>query len=69
MGGGQKMPEIGAPEILIIIVIIAILFGASRIADLGGALGRGVREFRSALREDDDERPTAGSGGPTSDSA
>jgi sec-independent protein translocase protein TatA len=59
------MPEIGVPEVLIIIAIIAVLFGGSRIADLGGALGRGIREFRRALRDDDD-RPAASSKG-TSD--
>ena len=62
------MPEIGVPEVLIIIAIIVVLFGASRIADLGGALGRGIREFRHALHEDDDDRPTAGSKERTSDS-
>ena len=59
------MPEIGVPEILIVIAVIVVVFSASRIADLGGALGRGIREFRRALREDDD-RPAASSKG-TSD--
>ena len=63
------MPEIGVPEVLIIIVVLAVVFGASRIADLGGALGRGIREFRHALREDDDEGPAAGSEKRTSDPA
>src|SRR5437588_9415899 len=38
---------LGWEELLIILVILALLFGASRAADLGGALGRGIREFRS----------------------
>ena len=37
---------LGWQELLIILVIIALIFGASRVADLGGALGRGIREFR-----------------------
>lgn len=49
------MPDIGAPELLIILAIIVVLFGASRLGELGGALGRGIREFRSALRGEDEK--------------
>jgi len=64
----MAVPDIGLPEVLIIVVVIAVLFGAGRVADLGGALGRGIREFRRALREDDGEGSTAGSKDRTSDS-
>lgn len=46
---------LGWQELLIILVILALLFGASRVADLGGALGRGIREFRTEARGDDEE--------------
>ncbi len=46
---------LGWQELLIILVILALLFGASRVADLGGALGRGIREFRTEARADDEE--------------
>ena len=47
---------LGWQELLIILVIIALIFGATRVADLGGALGRGIREFRQeAARPDDEE--------------
>ena len=47
---------LGWQELLIVLVILALLFGASRVADLGGALGRGIREFRTeAKSEDSDE--------------
>ena len=47
---------LGWQELLIILVIIALIFGATRVADLGGALGRGIREFRQeAARPDEDE--------------
>lgn len=39
--------SLGWQELLIVLVILALLFGASRVASLGGALGRGIREFRS----------------------
>lgn len=47
--------SLGWQELLIILVILALLFGASRVSDLGGALGRGIREFRSEASSDSDE--------------
>ena len=48
--------SLGWQELLIILVILALIFGASRVADLGGALGRGIREFRSeATKPGEDE--------------
>jgi len=47
------MPGVGAPELLIILVILIALFGASRITGLGRALGGSVTEFRRAVKEDD----------------
>lgn len=48
------MPQLGVPELIIILVIVLILFGAGKLADVGGALGRGIREFRKASREAED---------------
>ena len=45
------MPSLGMPELLIILVIVMILFGAGKLADIGGALGKGIREFRKASNE------------------
>ena len=47
--------SLGWQELLIILVSLALLFGASRVADLGGALGKGIREFRSEARGNEDE--------------
>jgi sec-independent protein translocase protein TatA len=49
------MPNLGAPELLIIFAIVVVLFGASRVGDLGGAIGRGIRQFRRELREGEKE--------------
>lgn len=49
------MPDIGLPELVIILGILVLLFGAGRVAELGGALGRAVREFRQAVRAERDE--------------
>ena len=50
---------LGWQELLIVLVIIALIFGASRVADLGGALGRGIREFRQEARSDDEPEAAA----------
>lgn len=47
------MPDIGAPELIIIAVIVLLLFGPGKAADLGGSLGKSIREFRKATREDE----------------
>lgn len=40
------------PELLIILVIVIVLFGASRLRGLGGALGGSIREFKTAVRDE-----------------
>ncbi len=42
---------LGIPELLIILVIVVVIFGASRLPQLGEGLGKGIRNFRSATRE------------------
>ncbi len=41
----------GLPEILIVALIIVVLFGASRLPKLGGAMGESLRNFKSGLGE------------------
>ena len=58
---------LGWQELLIILVILALIFGASRVSDLGGALGRGIREFRSEARRPDDDEDGEGEDGEDGD--
>ena len=53
------MPDIGIPELLIILVIVLILFGPGRLAGVGSALGQSIREFGQGLhgRPETDEIP------------
>ena len=46
------MPGLGVPELLIILLIVVVLFGASRLAGVGAALGSSVREFKKGVRDD-----------------
>ncbi len=48
------MGRLGFSEILIILVIALLLFGAGRIADIGKGLGEGIRNFKKGLREDEE---------------
>lgn len=43
----------GPWELLIILVIVIAVFGAGRLAGIGGALGGSIREFKKAIRDDD----------------
>jgi sec-independent protein translocase protein TatA len=45
--------RMGIGEILIILVVVLLVFGANKIPQLGDALGKGIRNFRKASREDD----------------
>jgi sec-independent protein translocase protein TatA len=48
---------LGLPELLVILVIVVFIFGTNRIPDLGKGLGEGIRNFKKAMRgEDDDEQ-------------
>ena len=52
---------LGPMELVIILLVLVMLFGATRLADIGGSLGKGIREFRKNVQEDkDDEEETAG---------
>ena len=51
-------PNIGPTELIVILTIALIVFGPGRLSELGGALGRTVREFRNAsqgLSQDEGE--------------
>ncbi len=43
--------NLGAPEILLIVLAILILFGAKKIPELAKGIGKGMKEFKKAVRE------------------
>jgi sec-independent protein translocase protein TatA len=45
----------GLPELLIVLAIVVVLFGAGRIAGVGRALGQSVRGFREEVRTEDED--------------
>jgi sec-independent protein translocase protein TatA len=51
------MPDVGPVELFLVLVVVVLLFGGTRLAEIGGSLGKGVREFRRNLADDEDEKP------------
>lgn len=49
------MPNLGFQELLIIFLIVLVIFGASKLPQLGRGLGEGIKNFRKGMRDDDDE--------------
>ena len=60
------MPNLGVPELLIILAIVILLFGVGKLPQLGKGIGEGIRNFKQAVKDggQDSEKkdPPAGSG-------
>ena len=52
------MSRLGIPELVIILVIVIIIFGANRLPELGRGIGKGIRNFKDASKEDSDDKST-----------
>lgn len=51
----MKILGIGMPELLVILVICLLVFGANKLPEIGRALGRTIKEFKSSFKEIDIE--------------
>lgn len=52
--------NLGAPELLIVLVVILVLFGGTKLPQLARSLGKAQSEFKQGLKEsDDDDEPKA----------
>jgi sec-independent protein translocase protein TatA len=47
------VPNLGLPELLLILAIVVILFGAGKLPQLGKGLGEGIRNFKQSMKEGD----------------
>ena len=68
------MPNIGVPELLIVLVIALIVLGPKKLPEVGRSLGRGMREFKDSISgitetDDDDDKPALGSASTPSSAA
>ena len=49
------MPSLGWQELVIILVIVVIIFGVGKLPEIGGALGKGIKEFKTNVNEEDED--------------
>ncbi len=63
--------NLGAGEMVVLLLIVLLVFGANRLPEAGRAVGKGIREFQRALRDtrDEIERPEAPRPAPPRDAA
>ena len=50
--------SIGFPQIAIIVLVLLLLFGAKRLPEIGGSLGKGIRSFKSSVTGEDEATPS-----------
>ena len=53
------MMGIGFPELMVILIIIMIIFGAGKLPEIGSAFGRSIKNFKSSMKEAQEEEETA----------
>lgn len=51
----MRLGPLGITEILIILAVILLIFGARRLPEIGSSMGKGIRTFKSALMGEDDK--------------
>lgn len=64
--GGVMPFRLGPLELIIILVIVMVIFGVGRLPEIGGAIGKAIREFRSSQSADADTGSTTQSEAVTS---
>ena len=47
---------LGTQELLVILVLVLVIFGAGKLPQVGGALGKSLRNFKEGMREDEEEQ-------------
>ena len=63
-------PTLGPTELILILVIVIIFFGVGRLPEVFGGLGRGIREFRKAAKDEGEEEDSETTdAGPAAESA
>jgi sec-independent protein translocase protein TatA len=47
---------LGLPELIVILVIVIMIFGAGKLPEIGGAIGKGIKSFKKASQEPDEKK-------------
>lgn len=59
--------NLGPTELIIVLVIILLLFGAKKLPDLAGSVGKSIKEFRKGAAEADEDEPSTPTTSSTGD--
>jgi sec-independent protein translocase protein TatA len=51
------MGRIGIPELMIILAIVILIFGANRLPELGRGIGKGIKNFKEGMNDGKDDKP------------
>lgn len=51
---------LGVPELLIILVIVLLIFGAGKLPQIGGNLGKAIKNFKGGIKEDENKVESSG---------
>ena len=49
------MPNLGFPELIVVLLIVIVIFGANRLPGLGRGIGSAIKNFKDGLKDDKDE--------------
>ncbi|HSJ43495.1 MAG TPA: twin-arginine translocase TatA/TatE family subunit [Euzebyales bacterium] len=63
------MPNLGGPELIIVLLIFVLLFGAKKLPELGSSVGKGIKNFKRGIDEasEDEEHVTTEDGSTARD--
>ncbi|MCL5110503.1 MAG: twin-arginine translocase TatA/TatE family subunit [Chloroflexi bacterium] len=50
---------VGPFELIIVLVIVILIFGVGKLPDIGGALGKSIREFKAGVSDEDEKKKAA----------
>ena len=49
------MPNLGFPELIVVLLIVVVIFGANRLPGLGRGIGSAIKNFKDGMKDDKDE--------------
>ena len=49
----MRLGSLGPVELILIVMVIVLIFGASKLGDIGGAMGKSIKEFKKASKDED----------------
>ena len=52
------MGNFGVGEWIVVLLVILVLFGAKKIPDLAKGIGKGIKDFKKEMKDDEDEKPS-----------